>query len=67
MSAALAVSWRTKARTGGPIRGCVIKIAPRDRTIGAQAVRQVIAANPLPANPLPGDLRQVIDAISPPS
>jgi hypothetical protein len=38
-----------------------VKIARRDRTTEARAVRQVIAAGPLP-----GDLRQAIDAISRP-
>jgi hypothetical protein len=57
--AALAVSRWIKNQTGWSIRRFV-KTARRYRTIQIQAGPHVIAA----ADPLPGDLRQAIEAIS---
>jgi hypothetical protein len=59
--AALAVSRWIEARTGWSIRKFV-KTARRYRTIQIQAGDHVITA----AQPLPGDLRQAIAAISSP-
>jgi hypothetical protein len=60
--AALAVSRWIEARTGWSIRKFV-RTARRYRTIQIQAGRQTITA----AGPLPGDLRQALDAINPDS
>src|SRR5690349_2019169 len=57
--AALAVSRWTEAQTGWSIRKFV-KTARRYRTIEIQAGRQTITA----ADPLPGDLRQALEAIT---
>ena len=57
--AALAVSRWIEARTGWSIRKFV-KTARRYRTIEIQAGRQTITA----ADPLPGDLRQALNAIN---
>ena len=57
--AALAVSRWIEARTGWSIRKFV-KTARRYRTIEIQAGQQTITA----ADPLPGDLRQALNAIN---
>ena len=57
--AALAVSRWIEARTGWSIRKFV-KTARRYRTIEIRAGRQTITAT----DPLPGDLRQALDALT---
>lgn len=59
MFAALAVSRWIEARTGWSIRK-VAKTVRRYRTVQIQAGAHVITA----ADPLPGELRQAIEAIN---
>jgi hypothetical protein len=59
--AALAITWWIEARTGWPIRKFV-KTARRYREITIQAGQRTITA----ADPIPGDLRQAVNAINRP-